>query len=234
MASGAGHFFSPGVLNLILQNPPLPKNSLQIQKHVDPGWKRALDLCGVAVATPLLAPLLIVVAIYIRLVSPGPILFTQTRVGHGGDDFLIYKFRTMHVPQVSRDETHRDYVASHAGLLGPIKKPDYRDDLIPGGELLRRFSIDEFPQLLNVTQGNMSLVGPRPDLLRLEDYDDWQLRRFEVRPGMTGLWQVSGKNRLTFDQMVALDIEYVETRSLAKDLLIIARTLIVLLFERNE
>ncbi|MEX0825072.1 MAG: sugar transferase, partial [Pirellulaceae bacterium] len=80
----------------------------------------------------------------------------------------------------------------------------------------------------------MSLVGPRPDVLRLDDYTDWQLRRFEVLPGMTGLWQVSGKNRLTFEQMVELDIEYIETRSLLRDLMIMAKTVIIVLFERNE
>ena len=94
--------------------------------------------------------------------------------------------------------------------------------------------LDEFPQLLNVLQGNMSLVGPRPDVLRLDDYEPWHLRRFEVLPGMTGLWQVSGKNRLTHDEMVALDIEYIETRSLRKDLMILARTVFVLLLDRDK
>jgi lipopolysaccharide/colanic/teichoic acid biosynthesis glycosyltransferase len=193
-----------------------------------------LDLCGVFIATPILAPLLAAVAVYVKFVSSGPILFVQSRVGFGGDDFRIYKFRTMHVAQISRDESHRDYVASRAGVDQPLRKPDYRNDLIPGGELIRKLSIDELPQLLNVIQGNMSLVGPRPDVLRLDDYEAWQQRRFEVLPGMTGLWQVSGKNRLTLDQMVDLDIEYIETRSLWKDLRIMARTVFVLLLDRNE
>jgi lipopolysaccharide/colanic/teichoic acid biosynthesis glycosyltransferase len=207
---------------------------MHIRKHNNPGWKRALDLCGVVVVTPLLAPVLIAVAVYIKLVSRGPILFVQSRVGYGGEAFRIYKFRTMHVSKVSRDEIHRDYVASRAGVDQPLHKPDYRNDLIPGGELLRRLSIDEFPQLINVMQGNMSLVGPRPDVMQLDDYQPWQLRRFEVLPGMTGLWQVSGKNRLTLDQMIALDIEYIETRCLWKDIRILARTVFVLLLDRNE
>lgn len=221
---------------MILQAPTVApaEFSYEIRKRNHPKWKRVLDLCGVAVIAPLLAPLLLAVAIYIRIVSRGPILFVQSRVGYGGDDFLIYKFRTMHVPKVSRDEMHRDYLVSRTGGDSPFEKPNYQSDLIPGGEWLRKFSIDEFPQLLNVFRGNMSLVGPRPDLMRLEDYQSWQLRRFEGLPGMTGLWQVSGKNRLTLEQMIDLDIEYLETRSLSQDLRIIAKTFNVLLFERNE
>ncbi len=193
-----------------------------------------LDIGVVIVITPFLAPLLAIVAIYIKLVSPGPALFLQSRVGHGGDEFLIYKFRTMQVPRVSRDEVHRDYIASHARIDGPIKKPDHCKEFILGGNVLRKLSIDELPQLLNVLHGTMSLVGPRPDLLQLGDYEDWQRRRFEVLPGMTGLWQVSGKNRLTFDQMVVLDIQYIESRSMSLDMKILAKTVSVLLFERNE
>jgi len=219
---------------VILQTPAKPPTTYHVRKRPSPRWKRILDLCGVIVFLPLLTPLLAVVAIYVRLVSPGPIFFVQSRVGYGGDQFRIYKFRTMHVPQVSRDETHRGYVASHSRVDGPVKKPDYQNDLIPGGELLRKLSIDEFPQLINVWRGDMSLVGPRPDVLQLEDYEPWQLRRFESLPGMTGLWQVSGKNRLTFDQMIELDISYIVTQSLPRDLLIMAKTVFVLLFERNE
>jgi lipopolysaccharide/colanic/teichoic acid biosynthesis glycosyltransferase len=222
------------VSKVILHEPPKLEASYHIPKRENPDWKRMLDLCLVVLITPLLAPLIGAVVIYIKLVSPGPILFVQSRVGYGGDDFRIYKFRTMHVSNICRDEAHRDYVARHAGINTPVKKPDYKSDLVPGGEWLRKLSIDELPQLVNVWQGTMSLVGPRPDVLRLEDYEAWQLRRFEVLPGMTGLWQVSGKNRLTFDQMVELDIKYAETRSLSQDLLIMARTVIVLLLERNE
>lgn len=219
---------------MIVQDPPLSEVSVRVKKREIPSWKRWLDICGVVVFAPLLAPLLVCVAIYIKLVSRGPFLFVQSRTGHGGDDFRIYKFRTMRVPNVSRDEAHRDYVAGQSCDTGQIKKPDYANELIPGGKLLRQLSIDELPQLLNVARGNMSLVGPRPDLLRLDDYEPWQTRRFEVLPGMTGLWQVSGKNRLTFDQMLKLDIEYVETFTLWKDLRILAITFWVLLWERNE
>lgn len=211
-----------------------PRFSYQIRRRDHPAWKRALDLSVVVLITPFLAPLLLAIALYIRIVSPGPALFVQSRVGFGGREFPMYKFRTMHPLPVSRDETHRDYLASRVQEGKPLHKPDLKNELIPGGRLLRRFSIDEFPQLLNVAQGNMSLVGPRPDLRRLEDYEAWQLRRFEVLPGMTGLWQVSGKNRLTHDQMNELDIEYVDSRSLSSDLRILARTFLVLLLEPNE
>jgi lipopolysaccharide/colanic/teichoic acid biosynthesis glycosyltransferase len=222
-------------MGIVIQEAPTsPSVSYQIRTREHPGWKRALDLCVVLVVTPLLAPFLLAIAIYIRIVSPGPVLFVQSRVGYGGKDFSMYKFRTMHVPQVSRDERHRDYLADRVGCGSPMHKPNYQDDLIPGGNLLRTLSIDEFPQLFNVFQGNMSLVGPRPDLQRLQDYEPWQLRRFEVLPGMTGLWQVSGKNRLTNDQMNELDIQYIESLSFSRDLRIIAKTFFVLLLERNE
>lgn len=217
---------------MIVKNPvSVP---VAIERYPTPSWKRVLDLAGVVMAVQLLWPLFFLIALYIRLVSRGPVLFVQSRVGHGGDDFRIYKFRTMHVPEKSRDEGHRAYVASLACSNCPTEKPSIDGELIPGGALLRKFSIDEFPQLINVWRGDMSLVGPRPDLLRLEDYADGQERRFQVLPGMTGLWQVSGKNRLTFEEMIDLDLEYVETRSLHNDLRIILKTFGVVLFDDNE
>jgi lipopolysaccharide/colanic/teichoic acid biosynthesis glycosyltransferase len=193
-----------------------------------------MDIALVLLALPLLSPLLVLVACYIRLVSAGPIFFIQSRVGHGGEDFRIFKFRTMEVPEVCRDASHRAYVANRSQINEPLSKPDFKSELIRGGDLIRKLSIDELPQIFNVLIGNMSLVGPRPDLLKLDDYEHWQTRRFEVLPGMTGLWQVSGKNSLSFDQMIDLDIEYVDTMSLKQDLKIIARTFSVLLFEHNE
>jgi lipopolysaccharide/colanic/teichoic acid biosynthesis glycosyltransferase len=215
-----------------VDEPQIPE--VCVPKREVPDWKRWLDRSGVLLAGTLTFPLLLAVAIFIKIVSHGPVLFTQWRVGHGGEEFLIYKFRTMHVSQESRDDAHREYVAGLTTIDGPTAKPDYQNELILGGKLLRKLSIDELPQLLNVWQGNMSLVGPRPDLLRLDDYEPWQTRRFEVLPGMTGLWQVSGKNRLTFEEMIELDIEYIETQSLWRDLRIMAKTLMVLLWDRNE
>ena len=207
---------------------------VEIVRRNHPHWKRALDTCGVLLIIPLLAPLLLAVALYIKLVSRGPIFFVQRRVGYGGEPFQIHKFRTMRVSDVNRDDNHRKLVASYTNGNGAMRKPKHQDEFIPGGNLIRSLSIDELPQLYDVLTGNMSLVGPRPDVLQLEDYEPEQLRRFEVLPGMTGLWQVSGKNRLSFEKMVELDIEYIETRSLLGDLMIMARTIVVLLFERNE
>lgn len=205
-----------------------------IECHENPTWKRILDVIGVVAMIPVAVPVALATAVFIKIVSRGPVLFTQNRVGHGGEDFRIYKFRTMHVPKKSRDATHRMYVTGRKGAKVAIDKPDNRGELIRGGAFLRCYSIDEVPQLLNVLRGEMSLVGPRPDVLRLEDYEQWQLRRFVVLPGMTGLWQVSGKNRLSFEQMVELDIEYAETRSLRNDIRILLSTLRVLLSAGNE
>lgn len=221
-------------MSALLEMPVSMEAAPTIHRRSTPGWKRSLDLVVIAMAVPILAPLLVLVAIYIRVVSKGPVLFRQSRVGHGGERFTIFKFRTMHVSTQGRDDGHRNYVASHAGTGAPIKKPNFQAELIPGGRLLRKLSIDEFPQLINVFLGNMSIVGPRPDLMRIEDYQPWQLSRFEVLPGMTGLWQVSGKNRLTLEEMFELDIRYAKSRSLPQDLKIILLTVVVLLKERNE
>lgn len=207
---------------------------VEVIRRPVPIWKRGLDILGVLFVAPFLLPALLLIAVYIKCVSRGPVLFVQERLGHGADDFSIYKFRTMHVATKSRDDEHRKYVASFSGEDAPIAKPDYRSSLIPGGALLRALSIDELPQLINVLVGNMSLVGPRPDVLRREDYSAKQLRRFEVLPGMTGLWQVSGKNQTSFEEMIELDLRYIEQMSLSNDLQIIFRTVKVLVTERNE
>ena len=220
--------------NLTIDSPVQAPRVRSVRRQETPRWKRLLDLSVVILITPLLAVLFAAVAIFIRCVSRGPVFFLQSRVGHGGKDFRIIKFRTMTVSKSGRDASHREYVSKRAIDGGALAKPDHRNQLIPGGEILRKLSIDELPQIWNVLKGEMSLVGPRPDLLRLEDYDEEQSRRFEVLPGMTGLWQVSGKNSLSFDQMIELDIRYVETMSLSQDLKIIAKTFLVLLKERNE
>ena len=130
----------------------------------------------------------------------------------------------MHDRKQVRDDTHREYVSKLAANNEVLEKPDIKNELIFCGGLLRALSLDELPQLWNVLKGEMSLVGPRPDLLELEDYAPEQLRRFEVLPGITGLWQVNEKNALTFTDMIELDIEYVETRTFLLDLRILAGT----------
>lgn len=197
-----------------------------------PLWKRAMDIVGALGLLLALSPLLVILAIYIKCVSKGPVLFVQERIGAGAQRFRMYKLRTMHVSPTS--DAHRQYVASLVKSGAPAHKPAYDARLIRGGKLLRSLSLDELPQLLNVLIGNMSLIGPRPEVLQLEDYEPWQLRRFEVLPGISGLWQVSGKNRLTFHQMICLDIQYVDRLSLKLDLWIVLKTFGVVFLRRNH
>lgn len=195
-------------------------------------WKRAFDIAGALILLVALSPLLLLLAVYIKCVSHGPVLFCQSRIGAGAKQFVIYKFRTMRVAQ--EVDSHRDYVATLIHSDTPARKPEYNNRLIRGANLMRSLSLDELPQLFNVLMGNMSLIGPRPEVLQLEDYEDWQLRRFEVLPGISGLWQVSGKNRLTFNQMIRLDIQYVESLTFGLDMRIALRTLGVVLLRHNH
>lgn len=198
-----------------------------------PVWKVCFDRVAAFILLVLLSPIFILVAIYIKLVSRGPVLFTQSRLGAGCRPFLIFKFRTMY-QDLEAEASYRDYVGSLARSHAAAEKQNNRERLIPGGRFLREHSIDELPQLLNVLLGTMSLVGPRPEVLELEDYPDWQLRRFEVLPGMTGLWQTSGKNRLSFTRMVELDIEYIDRRSLWLDITLLWKTIAVVVLSDGE
>ncbi len=158
--------------------------------------------------------------------SRGPILFRQRRVGYKGREFTCFKFRTMKVD--AETACHREHFRHLMEAEVPMTKLDARKDprLAPLGALLRTTGLDELPQLINVLRGEMSLVGPRPCIpYEYENYKPWQRRRFEAVPGLTGLWQVSGKNRTTFNEMMHLDIEYSERTSLGLDLKIIVKTL---------
>ncbi|MBN8601540.1 MAG: sugar transferase [Planctomycetes bacterium] len=199
-----------------------------------PIWKRILDLLIVAAISPILLPVMFLIACHIKLSSKGPVLFCQRRLGYGGKHFTILKFRTLKPEEYCVTSNHRAYVADLIDSDKPAAKPDISKRLIPGGKFLRDASLDELPQLFNVLLGDMSIVGPRPDVLEWEDYKAWQCRRFEVAPGITGLWQVSGKNRLTFDEMIRLDIQYVETRSIKLDFWILWKTLAVVLGRGNK
>lgn len=184
--------------------------------------KRAVDILGAVIGLTLGAPLLALIALAVRLDSPGPIIFRQTRVGLGGRHFEMYKFRSMHVGA----EEQQDMLADLNEADGPIFK--IRDDprLTRVGRILRRLSLDELPQLVNVLRGEMSLVGPRPPVpAEVEKYQEWHKKRLEAPPGMTGLWQVSGRSRLSFDEMVLLDIYYIENWSLWLDFKILIRTI---------
>lgn len=193
--------------------------------------KRALDLAGVVFGLVVLAPLAAVVALAIRFDSEGPVFFRQQRIGRGGVPFTMYKFRTMQTGADS--EVHRRYVQSLIrdggsdelkGSTGAFKL-DGDARITRVGAWLRRTSLDELPQLLNVLKGDMSLVGPRPPLAyEVELYSPRHARRLHATPGMTGLWQVSGRNDTDFEQMVDLDLEYVDRQCMWLDLSILART----------
>jgi len=189
--------------------------------------KRGMDIVGAVVGLTLGAPFLALIGLAIRLDSPGPIIFRQTRVGAGGKTFECYKFRSMH----ERAEEELEQLRELNEADGHIFK--IRDDprKTRTGRFLRRTSLDELPQLWNVLRGEMSLVGPRPPLpAEVTRYMEWHKRRLEVRPGMTGLWQVRGRSLLSFDEGVLLDIYYIENWSLWLDFKILLRTIPKTLF----
>jgi lipopolysaccharide/colanic/teichoic acid biosynthesis glycosyltransferase len=203
---------------------------------------RGLDISVALVALLLLLPLQIVVAIAIYRDSGGPIIFRQERLGRGRQKFVLFKYRTM-VPAADV-EPHRAYVqaliegrhgsdlpiAAGDGSQGSLYKLTIDPRITRTGRRLRQWSMDEIPQLINVLRGDMALVGPRPVIpYEAELYPGPYLRRFDVKPGMTGLWQVSGRNRCTYEEMVRLDVEYAERRSLWLDLAILFKTVPVVL-----
>ncbi|HEX3280855.1 MAG TPA: sugar transferase [Pyrinomonadaceae bacterium] len=200
------------------------------------GTKRISDLIIASLALALLSPFWLLISLFIKLDSKGPVYYAQERVGMDGRIFLVYKFRTMHVNADS--EIHREYqrkfIAGYAEAnVGDADAPAYklRDDprITRVGRVLRRFSLDEVPQLLNVLRGDMSIVGPRPPIpYEVEAYELRHRRRLDMKPGLTGLWQVSGRNRLPFEEMVKLDLFYIENWSLLFDLKIILRTVMVM------
>ncbi|MEI8037525.1 MAG: sugar transferase [Verrucomicrobiota bacterium] len=189
------------------------------------GWKRCLDLCGVALSLPLVLPLLALTALWIRLVAGGPTLLRQSRIGRHGRPFALYKFRSM---IVNADlERQASYVRQLVDADQPLIKLDLLGDprLIAGGCLLRAAGLDELPQLWNVLRGDMSLVGPRPCLpAEYGLFSPRHRERFAVLPGLTGIWQVNGKNQASFSEMNAMDIDYVRHASLRTDLYLIMRT----------
>ena len=200
-----------------------------------PLWKRVLDIFCVLIAFPGILPILLLIALIIKAGSKGPVLFKQERVGFLGKRFIIFKFRTM----ISGSDTavHEKYAASLIETNGPMIKLDVHGDkrLVPFGRILRAAGLDELPQLINVLRGEMSFVGPRPCVpSEYNKYLPWQRERFRTPPGLTGLWQVSGKNRTTFNEMIDFDIQYVRMRSLWLDLKIILKTIPAVTFEVRD
>lgn len=192
--------------------------------------KRAVDivcaLCGIII----LSPVFILTAILIKLTSPGKIFFVQERNGYKGEIFKMYKFRSM----INNAEKLLNMVENMNEASGHMFKIKNDPRITPIGKIIRKTSIDELPQLFNILKGDMSIVGPRPPIPHeVIKYDAWHGLRLSVKPGLTGLWQVSGRNRVGFDEMVRMDLKYIRERSLKRDFVIIARTIPVIIGDSN-
>lgn len=195
--------------------------------------RRCLDLLAASTLILLFLPVMIAIAVAVRLDSRGPAMFRQRRVGYREREFTVFKFRSMRLD--ADEERHRQYISAMIGGDSAEAVEDtggetlYKlavdDRITPVGRKIRSWSVDELPQLFNVVLGDMSLVGPRPAIpYEVESYPAWYAKRFAVKPGLTGLWQVSGRNQRTYEEMVSLDIDYAENRSLLGDIAILAKT----------
>ena len=190
-----------------------------------PTWKPALDIACILLGLPIWLPLMILLMLVTRFASPGPIFYRQKRVGLGGRHFLIWKFRTMKVS--AETQIHERHLEELIRVNGPMTKLDAYGDprLAPFGRFLRSSGLDELPQIFNVLCGEMSLVGPRPCLPNeFAHYQPWQRGRVNGLPGLTGYWQVNGKNKTTFNEMIAMDLFYLKNLSFLLDLNIIFKT----------
>lgn len=187
-------------------------------------FKRMFDISLVMMSLPVVLPIALMCAAIIKVTSPGaPVMFVQKRTGRNGKRFKMYKFRTM----VPNAEAMKAELLSRNELTWPDFKLENDPRITPFGGLMRKTSLDELPQLLNVLLGDMSIVGPRPTSFDASTYSLWHSERLEVRPGITGLWQVAGRGRIDFDDRVRLDIAYIENRSFLFDLMLLFRTFTV-------
>jgi lipopolysaccharide/colanic/teichoic acid biosynthesis glycosyltransferase len=196
-----------------------------------------MDVAGALLGLALFSPLFVLIPMYVRAVSPGPVLFTQTRRGYLGREFRMLKFRTMHFGADTAIHRHHliDLIQSNRADDKPMAKLERDPRLLPFGGVLRGLCLDELPQLFNVLSGDMTLVGPRPAIpYEADAYALWHTGRFDAVPGMTGLWQVSGKNRLSFHEMVCLDIRYARDLSLWIDLWILFKTVPAVLGQAKD
>jgi len=190
-----------------------------------PSWKRLLDISLILLSMPLWLPVVLFLTLWIKCVSPGPIFFRQERIGYRGKRFMILKFRTMKVNVET--QSHERYLDQLIHANRPMTKLDASGDprIIAGGRILRAMGLDELPQLFNVFRGEMSLVGPRPCTPHeFGRYKVWQQERVNAPPGLTGYWQVNGKNKTTFTEMINMDIFYTKNMSLWLDLTIMVKT----------
>ena len=192
--------------------------------------KRILDLLLSLLALVILSPLLLIVAIVIKIESKGPIIFSQKRIGLNGQEFKMYKFRSM---VVNAEELKKKLVKKNE-MSGPMFKIKDDPRITKVGKFIRKTSIDELPQLINIVKGDMSLVGPRPSLPNeVAKFEHWMLDRLNVKPGLTCYWQVSGRNNIDFIEWMKLDLKYVDERSFLLDLKLIFKTFFVLFGDKN-
>ncbi|WP_294187298.1 sugar transferase [uncultured Clostridium sp.] len=192
--------------------------------------KKIIDFSLSAVALVILSPLLLIVAILIKLESKGPVIFSQKRVGLNGKEFKMYKFRSM----VVNAEELKEKLAKQNEMSGPMFKMKDDPRVTKIGKFIRKTSIDELPQLINILKGDMSLVGPRPSLPKeVAEFEPWMLERLNVKPGLTCYWQVSGRNNIDFIEWMKLDLKYVKDRSFLLDLKLIIKTVSVLFGDKN-
>jgi len=203
---------------------------LTISRPIQDALKRAMDVALAATALVVLSPLLLAAAAAVKLTSKGPVFFKQVRVGLRGRYFEMYKFRSM---VVDAEQRLADLMAKNE-QTGPVFKMKRDPRITRVGRFLRAFSIDELPQLFNILRGEMTIVGPRPPVpSEVSQYQPWQRRRLSVRPGLTCLWQVQGRNRIGFDEWMLLDLQYVDQWSFSKDVGLIGRTVPVVVTGRG-
>lgn len=204
-----------------IENPEIVSQPLaphDLTKYV----KSIVDMVGAVVGIVILSPLSLLIALSIKLHDGGPVLFKQIRVGKNGKPFVFYKFRTMNVDA----EDQKEALKHLNDMSGPVFKISDDPRVTRVGRFLRRTSMDELPQFYNILKGDMSLVGPRPPLpSEVEQYDEWQRRRLTIKPGLTCLWQVNGRNNIDFDKWVKLDLEYIDNWSLWLDFKIMTKTI---------
>jgi lipopolysaccharide/colanic/teichoic acid biosynthesis glycosyltransferase len=207
------------------KTPQATSDAFALSVHRVPGWKSSLDIICILLLLPIWLPLMILLMLVTRIASPGPLFYRQKRVGLGGRHFFIWKFRTMKL--TAETQTHEHYFQALMRADCPMTKLDTQGDprLAPFGRILRASGLDELPQIFNVLCGEMSLVGPRPCLPNeFAHYEPWQRERVNGLPGLTGYWQVNGKNKTTFNEMIAMDLFYLKNMSILLDLKIMLKT----------
>ena len=192
--------------------------------------KRLVDILCSFIGLIILSPLLLIVSILIKLDSKGPVFFVQERIGRYGNKFKMYKFRSM----VENAEELKEKLIEYNEMNGPMFKIKDDPRITRIGRFIRKTSIDELPQLINIIKGEMSLVGPRPSLSsEVKEFDDWMLMRLQVKPGLTCYWQISGRNDMCFEDWMKLDLKYIEERSLWVDIKLILKTFFVLFGDKH-